>query len=224
MKQITAWIDNTITLKDNVSGREERANTVTHLIASVAALGYLIFVIINGQRFPTTKVYGSMILFSLTQLLLFSSSTFYHWAHGGTLKRVGRILDHLNIYLLIWGTYIPILMYTASSWASLLFGFLTFFLVMGSTFTIVFWGRMKALHVVLYLLMGWSITLVWNDVVVVLPPVLFVFVIGGGVTYTLGVIFYAIKRLPFAHAVWHVFCLLASALFSTGFLITFLTP
>ena len=223
MKQITAWIDNHITLHDNVSQPEEKANTVTHLIAAVAAFGYLIVVIMNAQRFPTTMVYGSMILFSLTQLLLFSSSTFYHWAPTGTLKRVGRILDHLNIYLLIWGTYAPFLMYTSTSWASLLFIFLTLFLVMGSTFTIIFWGRLRALHVILYLLMGWSIVLVWNDVVAVLPSRLFFFVIGGGVTYTIGVIFYALKRIPYSHAVWHIFCTLASALFATGFLITFLT-
>ena len=114
-------------------------------------------------------------------------------------------------------------MYTSTSWASLLFIFLTLFLVMGSTFTIIFWGRLRALHVILYLLMGWSIVLVWNDVVAVLPSRLFFFVIGGGVTYTIGVLFYALKRIPYSHAVWHIFCTLASALFATGFLITFLS-
>ena len=71
--------------------------------------------------------------------------------------------------------------------------------------------------------MGWSIVLVWNDVVAVLPSRLFFFVIGGGVTYTIGVLFYALKRIPYSHAVWHIFCTLASALFATGFLITFLS-
>ncbi len=222
MNRMTQWLESHITLHTHASQNEEKANAATHFLASAAALAYLVYVITRKNEFVTHDVFKAMIIFSSTQLLLFSSSTFYHRAVNLNLKRVGRILDHLNIYLLIWGTYTPVLLFTGTEAAFLLFVILTLFLILGSVFTILFWGRFKALHVILYLLMGWSLVFLWNDIVRAMPSHLFPFVIAGGVTYTLGVIFYALKKIPYGHAVWHLFCALASGIFSAGFLLNFL--
>ncbi len=222
MNNATQWLESHITLHNNASLKEEKANAATHLAASIGALGYLLFVIFNHSRFQNASGFTAMIIFSLTQLLLFSSSTFYHWVKNQNMKRVGRIMDHLNIYLLIWGTYTPVLFFTGTSSARMLFYILTFFLFSGSFFTITFWGKLKPLHVILYLVMGWSLVFLWNDIVTALPEGIFSYVLAGGITYTLGVIFYAFKKIPYGHAVWHLFCAAASAMFSAGFLINFL--
>ncbi len=223
MKTIANWIENHITLHDNSSPRDEQANFVTHGIAAAAAFGYLMFIISQKGRTANGIVYTSLIIFASSQLILFTSSALYHRVTGPISKRVCRILDHLNIYVLIWGTYAPVLLSTGTDKSVLLFAVLTFTLFAGSLFTISFWGKLKPLHVILYLLMGWSLVFIWDDIISSVPSTLFPFVIAGGITYTLGVVFYAIKRIPYGHAIWHLLCLLASAFFSIGFLLNFLS-
>ena len=87
---------------------------------------------------------------------------------------------------------------------------------LGICFTLVFWGRLKPLHPILYLLMGWCIVIFWNDVIPFVPKALIGYLIGGGVTYSIGVIFYAIKKIPHYHAIWHLFVLAGSIWFYIG--------
>ncbi len=89
----------------------------------------------------------------------------------------------------------------------------------GVLFTLLIWGKMGALHVALYIAMGWLVVLFWGDIVPHIPQGIIAWIIAAGITYTLGVIFYANKRIPHYHAIWHLFCIGGSALFFIGYMI-----
>ena len=217
-----SWLEahiNLPTYKDSIS---EKENSISHLIASILSYGFLIFVLVEKRHFPTLPTYIGMIVFAISQSILFTSSTLYHSARIGNAKRLFRILDHSTIYFLIVGTYTPILLYINTTETNYILIFLYVFLIIGIVTNILNWGKYKILHVVIYLLMGWSIVFVWNQVIPNLPGNLLYFIIVAGILYTIGVIFYALKKITHAHLIWHLFCLLASATFSTGFVIYFL--
>jgi len=88
--------------------------------------------------------------------------------------------------------------------------------VAGIVLTILFWGKFKILRVLLYIAMGWLIVFFWGDIIPFLPPGLLPYVLAGGITYTAGVVFYAGKRLPYHHAIWHLFCIGGSVAFFIG--------
>ncbi|HPB42263.1 MAG TPA: hemolysin III family protein, partial [Sphaerochaeta sp.] len=91
--------------------------------------------------------------------------------------------------------------------------------VAGIILTFLFWGKFKVLRVLLYVVMGWLVVFFWGDIIPFLPQGLFPYVLAGGITYTVGVAFYASKRLPCHHAVWHLFCIGGSVPFFIGFFV-----
>ena len=127
-----------------------------------------------------------------------------------------EVWDSVAIYALIAGTYTPILLYVGTPVAVRLTLVMWVIALLGVGFTLFFWGRLKPLHTILYLLMGWMIVLFWSDVVPFLPSSLLPFLIAGGLTYSIGVVFYAMKKLPHYHAIWHLFVLAGSLFFYLG--------
>ena len=136
---------------------------------------------------------------------------------ASTAKKALRVFDHSAIYILIAGSYTPLLMYigtpltlsfTAAIWTAALIGILT---------TLRFWGRFYPMHIALYALMGWSVVLIWNEVIPHIPRQLFLFMLSGGITYTLGIIFYSIRKIPHNHLIWHLFVLAGSIWFFIGY-------
>ncbi|MCF7933799.1 MAG: hemolysin III family protein [Spirochaetia bacterium] len=212
------WIETHITLHELDNTREEPANAATHLLGALLSLAACIWTLMVLPSFQSTALALGFIIYVLSMLLLYSASALYHHLPRGNAKRICRVLDHANIYILIAGTYTPILLYINSPVTRMILLLVWAITAAGITFTLIFWGRYGVIHVVLYLLMGWMIVFFWNDIVPFIPEALIFWVIAGGLTYTLGVIFYALKRLPFAHAVWHLFVLGGSACFFIGFL------
>lgn len=213
------WLSRHITLHDQCDPKEERENSITHAIGSALSLAFLMFVLFSRSSFERRETWIGMVVYGCMLALLYMSSTLYHFLPKGDAKRVFRVLDHANIYLLIAGTYTPILLSIGSADASRLLVFIWSVGLVGIAFSIVFWDRLKALHVVLYLVMGWIIIFFWNDIVPFLPAGLTGWILAAGVTYSSGVVFYALKRMPHHHMVWHIFCVAASALFCIGFLL-----
>ncbi len=213
-----SWLSRHITLHDGFDASAEKENSVTHLAGTLCALLFLIIVLVRWNTFASPLLAIGMLVQGATLILLYFSSTLYHHLPPSDAKRLFRLLDHANIYLLIAGTYTPILLYIGSPTALFLLVSVWLVALAGILFSLLFWGRLKPLHIVFYLAMGWMIIFFWDAVTPHLSRSLIGYIIAGGLTYSIGVLFYALKRVPHNHMIWHLFCVAASAIFCIGFL------
>lgn len=190
---------------------EEIANSITHGVGaalSVAGLTLLVaLAAIYGDvwRIVSFSIYGSSLI------LLYLASTLYHSIQYPKVKRILRIFDHAAIYLLIAGTYTPFtLVSMRGTWGWSLFGVVWGLALMGVAFKTLFIGRYEKIATAAYVLMGWLVVVAFKQMVLTIPPGGIVWLVLGGVAYTLGVIFYAWDKLPYNHAIWHLFVLAGS--------------
>ena len=190
---------------------EEIAHAMTHglgLLLSIAGLVVLVvFASLRGDAWHvvSVSVYGA------TLVLLYSASTFYHALPNPRAKRVFRTLDHAAIYLLIAGTYTPFMLVNLrGGWGWALFGVVWGLAVLGIVLEAVAKQRVRILSVVLYLGLGWLVAIAVKPLVQSVEPGGLVLLVAGGLAYSVGVVFYSWKRLPYHHAVWHVFVMAGS--------------
>ena len=193
--------------------REELANSITHGVGAalgVAALAVL--VTLAALRGTAAHVVGCAV-FGGTLVLLYTASTLYHSIPHVKAKRVLQVLDHAAIYLLIAGTYTPFMLVTlrgARGWVLLAVVWAA--AAAGIALCSTVGRRAHVVTVVLYILMGWIAVVVFRPLVESLGVRGMALLVGGGLAYTSGVAFYAWRRLPYHHAIWHVFVLAGSAL------------
>lgn len=191
---------------------EEIANSVSHgigLLAAVAVTPVLIFS--AAQRYSPSGIVGASV-FAFTMVLLYTTSTFYHIMPGDKAKRVFHILDHGAIYLLIAGTYTPFTLgVLRGAWGWTLFGLVWGIAVVGVVLKSIGGVRYKKLSTVLYLAMGWIIIIAVKPLWLNMPSQGLFWLVAGGVAYTAGVGFYAAKRIPYAHFIWHLFVIAGTA-------------
>lgn len=188
------------------SAAEELANAITHGIGvalSVAGLVILLIMAINTGdpwRIASFTVYG------VSLICMYLASTLYHSIHNPRAKYLLKIFDHCAIYLLIAGTYTPILLVSMqSSLAWTLFGLIWGCAFAGICFKMFFIKRFELLSTLMYVGMGWLSVMAWDDLVASLPTGAFALLVAGGLTYTAGVVFYRWEKLPYNHAIWHGF-------------------
>jgi hemolysin III len=187
---------------------EEHLNSLTHgtgALLSAAGLGVLVFLTHrNGAMLPLV----SCSIFGATLVLLYTASTLYHSARSPRLKHVFKIVDHSCIYLLIAGTYTPFTLVTLQgSWGWTLFALIWALAAAGIAFQIFFVYRFKILATIAYVLMGWLAVFAVKPLIDALPAGGFAWLLAGGIVYTLGALFYLLKKLPYNHAIWHLFVL-----------------
>ena len=191
---------------------EEIANSVTHGVGaalSVAALSVL--VTCAGLFGDAWRVVGFSI-YGATLVLLYLFSTLYHAFQNPRVKAVFRVLDHAAIFLLIAGTYTPLSLVTLrGAWGWTMFGVLWGCAVLGIVTTVAFMNAPKWLTAGIYIFMGWLAVIAIKPLVAALPTGGLVLLAAGGLSYTGGVVFYVWDRLPFNHAIWHLFVLGGSA-------------
>jgi len=190
---------------------EELANSLTHgvgLILSIAGFATLLSLAVmrgNGWRIVSCAIYGS------TLLCLYAASTFYHGMRSRRLKRILNICDHSAIYLLIAGTYTPFLLVNLrGGWGWSLFGVIWGLAMAGILFKVWFVEHSSVLSTAVYLLMGWLALVAVKPMLVRIPASGLLWLLAGGVFYTVGVVFYAWKKVPYNHAIWHGFVLAGS--------------
>lgn len=192
---------------------EEVANSLTHgfgLLLSIAGFIFLLaLALFNGDGWHVASgfIYGSSLV------ILYGASTLYHSAVSPESKRRLQLLDHCCIYLLIAGSYTPFLMVVMRG--SFGFGLLAFvwaFAAFGIAMKLIFRGRFNAVGVVSYLAMGWIGVIAIQPLYLALGLWPLLFVIGGGLSYSIGVIFFGWKSIRHHHAIWHVFVLCGSIL------------
>jgi hemolysin III len=187
---------------------EELANALTHGLGVVASVaGCAILVTLGALRGTAWHVVSSAI-FGATLILLYTASTLYHCAQRERVKARLRVFDHCSIYLLIAGSYTPFtLVGLRGGWGWSLFGVIWGLAVAGVVFKLFFTGRFVRLSTAIYLGMGWIVLIAVVPMVQRLSVPTLAWLVAGGVAYTVGTVFYLSRRLPFAHAVWHVFVL-----------------
>ena len=187
-------------------------NSITHLVGAVLALmGATFLVTLAGFEGGATRII-SFTVYGVTLFLLYLSSTLYHSLRGRA-KSILRIIDHHAIYLLIAGTYTPFtLLALQGETGWWLFGAVWALASCGMIMDTVRGGGGGLWSVMIYLLMGWLILLALDDMMAALPLAGFVWLVTGGILYTLGVIFYLLdQRWPWCHGIWHLFVLAGSA-------------
>jgi hemolysin III len=218
MNYLKNWLESHISLQDKRSSVGEKENAISHLVGSIGSLIFILIVIFRYNHYSFATFIG-LLIYGLSLLLLYSSSTVYHSLKDGNKKRVARLLDHVNIYILIAGTYTPILMSINTKESVTLVSLVWAVALIGIVLKIIFWGRYRILHVVFYLLMGWMLLFFYDSVIPFINKKLFYYILAAGLTYSFGVIFYALKKIKHSHLIWHLFCIMASLIFCVGFLL-----
>lgn len=185
---------------------EELANAITHgtgLLLAVAAL--VILIIFANSKGDIWHLIG-MTVFGTTLIILYLSSTIYHSFPEGKWKKTLRVVDHASIFLLIAGTYTPVtLTAMRGPWGWTIFGIVWGIALLGILLKILFINKLKDVSLILYIAMGWLIVIAVRPLIDSVERISLIYLIAGGLFYTLGTIFYAWKSLPYGHAIWHLF-------------------
>lgn len=192
--------------------REEIANSVTHGIgAGLSVVGLVLLVVLAAMEGDAWRIVGFSI-YGASLIILYLASTLYHSFQNVRIKRVLQKVDHAAIFILIAGTYTPFLLISVRG--ALGYGMLALvwsIALGGIIFKAFFINRFEIMATLAYVAMGWLCVLIWNEFVANVPPAGVAWLMAGGIVYTAGVIFYAWRRLPYNHAIWHGFVLAGSA-------------
>jgi len=190
----------------------ERFNALTHLIGALLALaGAVVLIVLASLDGDPWKIV-SVSVYGATLVLLYSFSTLYHSLQGRA-KLILREFDHHSIYMLIAGSYTPFCLVTLRGpWGWSLFGVVWGLAVIGSFQELLLKNSARILSLVIYVVMGWVALVALVQLLHVLGPSGFAWLVAGGLFYTIGIVFYVIDtRLPHAHGIWHLFVLAGSA-------------
>ena len=184
---------------------EERLNSLSHGIGALLGIVGLIFLITYSN---STLEIVSVSIYGISVIVLFLASTLYHAVQNEHQRYYFRIVDHISIYLLIAGTYTPVTLITLSgSKGWLLFGLVWGIAAFGTILKIFFTGKFEIISTLLYLVMGWLIVFDFSYLVAHMATNGLLLLFSGGLFYTVGIVFYAIHKIPYNHVIWHLFVL-----------------
>ena len=189
---------------------EEFWNTVTHfagVLLTIIGIPFLFY--FNNEITIHSKL--SLILFSIGLLLVYISSTLYHYAQNKQIKNKLRVFDHISIFYLILGSYAPVCLITLLESSGLIIFICVLILALtGTLIKIFFFEKSQFISLVLYVLMGWLIILDLNNLFQIISTEAKLLLIASGFSYTLGVVFYYFDSIKYFHSIWHIFVLLGS--------------
>jgi hemolysin III len=190
---------------------EEIANSVTHGIGAALSLVALVLLVYFSSNYGDKWRIVSFTIYGGTLFFLYLASTLYHSFTNPRVKNIFRILDHSSIFLLIAGTYTPVtLVSMRGPWGWTLFGIIWALAIIGIITKLFLIGKYKIVSVIIYLAMGWMIVIAFKPMLQLVPSGLIIWLFIGGICYTLGLIFYASKNVPYFHFIWHLFVLAGS--------------
>ena len=205
--------------------REERASALTHGVGATAALVAGVVLVTLAALHGDGWQLASAIVFSISLVLLYLASTLYHSFQQPVLKRRLKGFDHCAIYLLIAGTYTPFTLVGLRGtvgWS--LFAAIWTLALAGVVFKLFFTGRFRKLSTLIYVAMGWLVLVAIKPVLGALDAWTFGWLVAGGLFYTLGTVFYHRESIPYAHAIWHVFCIAGSVCHYLAVMAQVVTP
>ena len=193
---------------DDYTVGEEILHGITHGIGAALAIAGLTLLVVIGVNQGDVRHVVAFSIYGATMVLLYLASTLYHALQFRQLRRTLKIIDHAGIYLLIAGTYTPFMILgvgTPAGYAVL--AIVWAIAIVGIVFKIFFINRFELASTLSYLAMGWLTIFVWNQLVAQIPSQGVGLLIAGGVVYSTGIIFFLWEKMPYNHAIWHVFVL-----------------
>lgn len=186
------------------------ANSITHGIGALLALVAAAYLMVASSR-GTSRLIIACAIYAATLVLIYVCSTLYHSMVRTRARHVLRVLDHSAIYLLIAGTYTPFMLVSLRGpWGWTLFGVVWILAIAGVVFKSLTTGRFAVISAIAYVLMGWIAVVAIGPLARAITWHGIAWVGVGGILYTLGVLFFALDRLRYFHALWHVFVLAGS--------------
>lgn len=198
---------------------EELFNSITHGIGALLSIVALVILVVIAARRRDVLAIVSFAIYGSSLLILYVSSTLYHSLTAPRAKAVFRVLDHVSINLLIAGSYTPItLLALTPGWGWSLFGVVWGLAILGILLNIAGLEKTRRISLILYVLMGWLVIVAIKPMLAMVPAGLLYFLFAGGLFYTVGILFYAVKKIPFNHGIWHLFVLGGSICHFAGFL------
>ena len=191
---------------------EEFWNSLTHFIGVILTVLGTPLLFYFDNKFTSLSTL-SIILFSFGLFSVYSSSSVYHFVINPRLKKRLQILDHISIYYLILGSYAPVCLITLYEYSGInIFIAVLTLSIVGTMKKLFFTGRFKIISLLLYLAMGWLIVVEINLLFELLDSEAELLLIIGGLSYTIGIIFYTLDKIKYFHSIWHLFVLTGSVL------------
>lgn len=190
---------------------EEVANSITHGIGILLSIAALVLLILAAQNHGGGIRLIAAVVFGATLILEYTNSTLYHAFPWPNVKRIFKILDHSSIYLLIAGTYTPFTLITLSEAGGTWMAAVIWSLAVVGVALEAFWVfRPRWLGALIYLCMGWLIIFKVEALLQLLDPTGVMLLFAGGICYSLGIIFYVMKKIRYMHSIWHLWVLAGS--------------
>ncbi len=211
------WKERKIPLVQGESAAEERLSSTVHAAGFVLAAVLLVLTITGGGSRGFHAVHSGAAVFSVCAMTLYGISAAYHFVRGSGRKRLLRLLDHASVYLLIAGTYTPfIIAYAVENLETLFLILIWVLAAAGITAKIFLMDKLRFLSVVFYIALGWLCIAAWGPLLSLMPAPLLTLLFAGGLFYTAGTLFYAAKKIPYNHAVWHLCVLIGTCCHGLG--------
>jgi len=190
---------------------QEKWNVATHAIGIAFSILGLIVLLTKSIIMGSSKFFISYLIFGLSLIVLYSASTFYHRECEPLARKLLRVFDHSSIYILIAGTYTPFtILVLGQTNGIILFSIIWSCAILGIIFKLFFTEKLKIFSTIMYVLMGWTAIFFIKPLSVSLKTGQFVFLVLGGLMYTVGALLYLNKKVMFNHAKFHIFVLLGS--------------
>lgn len=209
----TSVIDRTSVALPQYSLREDVASSVLHGIGILLAIAGLAVLVAFAARYGDAWHIVSSATFGTALIICFTTSTLYHGIRAQYARPLLRTLDHVAIFLLIAGTYTPFTLVSLKGpWGWSLFGVIWTLAVAGIALRLALNGRAHKAMVMIYLAMGWAVIVAFKPMLRHVAPAGLALLAAGGIAYSVGVIFYKWRKLPYNHAIWHVFVMAGAVL------------
>ena len=194
--------------------KEERLNVISHGIGAAFSIIALVLLIQKGIEMNSTKALLSFLTYGISLIILYFASTLYHATSNPKWRNPLNLWDHISIYLLIAGSYTPFtLLGLGGNFGWIIFAIVWAFAFVGIIIKIFFFGKYGKLSAISYVIMGWIAVIAVNRFVEVLGMTGTILLFSGGIAYTIGAVLYMLDdKLPYNHAIFHVFVLIGSAL------------
>ena len=190
---------------------EEKWNVRSHAFGLVLSIIALVLLVVHASKDGTAVHIVSFSIYGASLIVLYSASTLYHYSQSPRLRHKLNILDHAAIYILIAGTYTPFTLVVLDGWVGwAIFGISWGLAVVGVVLKLFFTGRFDKISTIAYVLMGWVIIFAIKPLINNLPFEGLMWLLGGGISYTVGAVLYSLKKMKFNHAMFHIFVLIGS--------------
>lgn len=191
--------------------KEEKLNVITHGIGFLLSIAALVLLVVYASKEGTVWHITSFAIFGASLIVLYAASTLYHYTQNPDLRFKLNILDHSAIYILIAGTYTPFTLVVLKGWVGwTIFGLSWGLAIIGIVFKVFYFGKFDKISTIAYVLMGWVIIFAIKPLIDSFPVNGLLWLLAGGVAYTVGALLYSIKKIPYNHAIFHICVLIGS--------------